>query len=115
MNIDTLMSEGRRLGRPCVMLRAGGKGPVAGIWHQPDSKEIDKTGHRCWITVDAQFLPGLSKTIKGFLSVFTDEIKCQGGQVEVNSAPPERLGIELHAYEESVLPPIDAVFVRGSD
>jgi hypothetical protein len=115
MTPDILIAEGRRLARPCVFLRPGGSGPVAAIWHARDTDEIDKTGFRCWITVDARFVPGLSKELSGLLSVYTDEEKCQGGRIEVHASRPARPGVELHATEESVLPPIEAIFVRGSD
>ena len=109
-----LITEGRRLARPCVFLRPSGTGPVAAIWHECDRDEIKVTGYRCWITVDARFVPGLPKSVIGYLSVFTDEKKCVAGRVEFNASPPKRAGLELRAYEESVLPPIEAVFARGS-
>ncbi len=115
MTPDVLISEGRRLARPCVFLRPKGTGPVAALWHSPEEAEIAETGQRCWITVDAHFVPGRLKNVAGFLSVFTDERDCEGGRVEVHRSRPRRHGIELHASEESVLPPIDAVFARGSD
>jgi hypothetical protein len=88
---------------------------VAAIWHERDHDEICRTGYRCWITVDAQFVPGLTKSVAGFLSVFTDERNCQGGRIELHPVLPKRAGIQLRASEESVLPPVEAVFVRGSD
>ncbi len=115
MTPDILISEGQRLSRRCIVLGPSGNGPVAAIWHEPDEDEIEATGYRCWITVDARFVPGLPKSVAGFLSVFTDERKCQGGRVEQHSILPKRPGIELHASEESILPPIEAVFVRGSE
>ncbi len=115
MTPDMLISEGRRLARPCNFLCAKGNGPVAAIWHDRDDAEIEATGHRCWITLDARFVPGLPKEISGFLTVFSDEEKCQGGRIEVQPVRPQRIGIELYAAEKAVLPPIDAVFARGSD
>ena len=41
MTPEMLMSEGRRLARPTIFLRPGGKGPVAGIWHERDKDEIE--------------------------------------------------------------------------
>ncbi|MBI3844712.1 MAG: hypothetical protein HY292_08755 [Planctomycetes bacterium] len=115
MTPEMLIVEGRRLVRPCVFLRPTGPGPVAAVWHDRDAAEIADTGHRCWITVDARFVPRLSNDITGYLSIFTDEKKCEGGRIEVHAVRPNRPGIELHASEESVLPPIDAIFARGSD
>jgi hypothetical protein len=115
MTPEMLMSEGRRLARPAVSLRPRGNGPVAAVWHECDEGEIETSGYRCWITVDGRFVPGLSKEVSGCLSVFTDERECQGGRVEVHPVLPKRPGVNLHACEESVLPPIEAIFARGSD
>ena len=114
MTPDILLAEGRRLARPCVFLRPSGSGPVAAIWHGRDSYEINETGSRCWIKVDASFVPGLPKQISGFLSVYVDEEKFEGGHVEVHTSRSVRPGINLYATEESVLPPIDAIFTLGS-
>ena len=115
MTPDMLISEGRRLARPSVFLRSVGSGPVAAIWHNLDVAEVEETGYRCWITVDARYVPGLPKDFSGYVSVFTDERNCEGGRIEVHQALPKRPGIELHATNESVRPPIEAVFVRGSE
>ena len=115
MTPDALIAEGRSLARPSVFLRPDGDGSVAAIWHERDEDEIGRTGYRCWITVDAQFVPGLPKAGHGFLSVFTDERKCLGGRVDVHPVLRKRPGIELHPSEELVLPPIEVVFVHGSE
>ena len=115
MTPEILIAEGRRLARPCVFLRPRGDGPVAAIWHGRDAQKIEATGYRCWITVDARFVPGLPKAVCGYLSVLTDEQKTEGGRVEVQPVLPKRRGIELHASEEFVLPPIEAVFMHGSE
>ncbi|OYV96722.1 MAG: hypothetical protein B7Z73_00210 [Planctomycetia bacterium 21-64-5] len=49
------------------------------------------------------------------MSLFTDEVKCEGGWVEFSRAWPERPGVQLYAQPASVLPPLDAVFFRGSE
>jgi hypothetical protein len=115
MTSDQLIAEGRRLQRPCVFLRPKATGPVAAIWHERDDEEIDATGHRCWVTVDAGQIPGLSPSVKGYLSIFTNEENCEGGRVEVASSWPKRKGIQLYAHPSPVLPPIDAVFLRGDN
>ena len=115
MTSDQLIAEGRKLQRPCVFLRPKATGPVAAIWHEPDDEEIDATGHRCWITVDARQIPDLPPSVTGYLSVFTNEEDCEGGKVEIASSWPKREGTELYAHTASVLPPIDAVFARGSE
>jgi hypothetical protein len=115
MTPQLLIAEGQRLVRPCLFLCPDGAGPVAAIWHERNQAAIEATGFRCWITVDARFIPGIPKEISGFLSVLTDERDCEGGRVELQPVLPERPGIELHAIEERVLPPIEAIFVQGSD
>jgi hypothetical protein len=115
MTSDQLITEGRKLQRPCVFLRPNAKGAVAAVWHDPDDDEIDATGHRCWITVDAAQIPNLPPSVTGYVSVFTNEEDCDGGKVEISSSWPKREGTKLYAYTASVLPPIDAVFARGSE
>lgn len=115
MTSDHLIAEGRRLQRPCVFLRPKGTGPFAAVWHERDDEEIGATGHRCWLTVDAGQIPGLAPSVSGYLSIFTDEDKSEGGRVEVASSWPKRNGIRLYAHSASVIPPIDAVFLRGDD
>ena len=115
MTSEQLIEEGRKLERPCCFLKAQGPGPVADIWYERDDDEIDSTGHHCWLTVDTRHVPGLSPSVTGFISVFTNENECQGGRVEVTSSWPKRRGIQLYAHSTSVLPPIDAVFFRGSE
>lgn len=115
MTSEELISEGRKLERPCVFLRPTGMGPVAAVWYEPDEDEIESSGRRCWITVDTRCIPGLPASVAGYVSVFTDEITCEGGEVEVVPSWPRRAGTKLYAHPASVLPPIDAVFARGSE
>jgi hypothetical protein len=114
MTPDMLISEGQSLARPCVFLRPGGNGPVAAVWHELDQDEFQQSGYRCWITVDTQYIPDLPETIGGHLRVFTNERKGHGGRIELDPLPSHRPGLELRAYEELVLPPIEAIFLRGS-
>ena len=115
MTSEELIKEGRALERPCAFLRPHGTGPVAAIWHERDDEEIESTGFHCWLTVDARQIPGLPERIPGYVSVLTDEERCQGGRVEIVESWPGRPGTELFARSESVLPPIDAVFAHGSE
>jgi len=103
------------LQRPCVFLRRQINGSVAAVWHERDDKEIESTGHHCWLTVDSRHFPGLPPSVTGYTSIFTDDDKCVGGRVEVTSSWPRRGGTELYAHPASVLPPIDAVFALGSE
>lgn len=115
MTSEELIEEGRKLQRPCVFLRPQASGPIAAIWHEPDDNEIEPNGHHCWLTVDARHIPGLPTLVSGYISVFTDDKKCEGGRVDVTPSWPNRAGTELYLYPASVLPPIDAVFARGSE
>ncbi len=110
---EQLIAEGRKLERPCVFLRPTGTGPVAAVWYERDRGEIDSSGYRCWITVDARHIPG-PPSVAGYINIFTDEVAFEGGRVEVASSWPKRTGTRLYAHPVSVLPPIDAVFARGS-
>jgi hypothetical protein len=115
MTPEQLIEEGRKLQRPCVFLRPQGSGPVAAIWHERDDDEIESTGHHCWLTVDARHVPGLQQSVTGYISVFTDEKKLRYGRVDVTPSWTKRTGTELYAHPAVVLPPIDAVFARGSE
>jgi hypothetical protein len=115
MTSEQLIQEGRKLQRTCVFLRPQAIGPVAAIWHERDDDEFESTGHHCWLTVDARHVPGLSQSVAGYISVFTNDEKCVGGRVEVAPSWPKRAGTELYAHPASVLPPIDAVFAGGSE
>jgi hypothetical protein len=114
MTPKQLIAEGRKLERPSVFLRPAGTGPVAAVWYERDQGEIDSTGFRCWLTVDARHIPGPPPPGPSYISVFTDEATCEGGRVKVASLP-RRAGTPLYAHAASVLPPIDAVFARGSE
>src|ERR1041385_1667234 len=57
MTAEQLISEGRALQKPCVVLRPQGTGPIAAIWHEPDDDEIESTGYRYWLTVDSSQVP----------------------------------------------------------
>jgi hypothetical protein len=113
MTYEQLILEGRKLERPCVFLRPTGSGPVAAVWYERDNGEIESK-YRLWLTVDARHIPGLPPSVAGYINVFTDEAKYVGGRVEVTSSWPTRAGTQLYAHPASVLPPIDAVFARGS-
>ncbi|MGV3755298.1 MAG: hypothetical protein ACO1QS_07945 [Verrucomicrobiota bacterium] len=115
MTSEQLIEEGRRLQRPCVFLRPQASGPVAAMWYERDDDEIESTGHHCWLTVDTRHVAGLPPSVSGYLSIFTNEDKCQGGRVEISPSLPPRSGVELYAHAAAVLPPIDAVFARGSE
>src|SRR5262249_20732169 len=97
-----------------AFLRPQANGPVAAFWYERDDQEIRTEGHHCWLTVDARQVPGLPRSVGGYLSVFTDEKKLAGGRIEITEDWPQRSGTPLYAYPASVLPPIDAVFLLGN-
>lgn len=114
MTPEQLIAEGRAIQRPCVFLEFSGTGPVAGVWYdQNDAAEPDSP-FRCWLSVNAEHIPPLRGSVHGVLSVFTDEKKCVGGRVEHSSSWPARVGRPLYARMVDVLPPIEAVFAKGS-
>lgn len=115
MTTEQLIEEGRKLQRPCLFLRENGTGPVVAVWHERDEDEIESTGHHCWLTVDARHVPGVASRITGYISIFSNEEECEGGRVEVSPSWTKRPGTKLYAQVASVLPPIDAVFTRGSE
>jgi hypothetical protein len=108
-----LIQEGRKLQRPCFFLYPEPHGEVAAIWHDDNAREVEETGFQCWLTVDARFIPNLPKSIKGYISVYSEG--CTDGKVEVSRTMPNRGGVKLYAYPAKVIPPIDAVIARGSE
>jgi|SRR5580700_8918190 hypothetical protein len=115
MTYEQLILEGRKLQRPCVFLRPAGPGPVAAVWYDRDEAEIESSGYRRWLAVDARRIPGLARSVARYVNVLTDEKTCEGGRIKVTSHWPMRKGTRLFAHPASVLPPIDAVFALGSE
>lgn len=115
MTPEMLIAEGQRLIRPCVFLRPDAPGPVAAVWHARNYDEVKTTGKHCWLTVDTSFVPGFPVGGSRYMSVLTDEAKCEGGFIEYSERKPVRDGIELRSFPESILPPIEVIFMKGSD
>ncbi|HTV42944.1 MAG TPA: hypothetical protein VMF08_20435 [Candidatus Sulfotelmatobacter sp.] len=113
MTAEQLIEEGRKLQRPCFLLRPEVSGEVAAVWYERSNEELFETGRECWLTVDARFVPGFTPPLTGFISVFTQG--CERGHVEISNSWPERKGTKLYAHPASILPPLDAVFARGSE
>jgi len=114
MTSDELIAEGRRLARPSVVLTSEGERDLAAIWYGP-SRAADESEFHCWIAVDSLFIPKFPTLDSRILSVFTDERDCHSGRIEFSDAWPDRPGASLYARSEDILPPIDAVFAKGSD
>lgn len=123
MTADELIEEGRRLARPCVYLRDVGDGPAAAHWYPKDDAAWDAaetSGGMLWLTVDLSRVPGLSlpPDAARYLSVYTNEKDGDTGRVELASewpAPAPPNAVPLFATDAAPLPPVDAVFTRGSD
>lgn len=115
MTGEELIAEGRKLQRPCWFLRPEPSGEVAAIWHERDEDEIESTEHHCWITLDARFVPGLPASTKGYLHVLTNEDDCESGKIEASLKNLRPNGIKLYAHAANVIPPLDAVMLKGSD
>lgn len=115
MNWETLVNEGVRLCRPVVALRRTGTGEPAARWYGPEAFEVDENDLRCWLTISSSWIPCLKKTEPKFLSVFSDDMNDSEGYVETSAKWPERDGIDLFAEEIDLLPPIEAIFLLGSD
>lgn len=125
MTIEQLVQEGRRLARPCVYLKDRGTGPAAGVWYEQERdavrQEVEATGELFWLAVDSTLVPGLSpRPASGrYLGVYTNEEDCETGRVEAAAAlppgPDGRRAVALYARPAAPLPPLDAVFARGSE
>ena len=115
MTSAQLIEEGRKLQRPCSFLRPHGNAPVAAVWYERDEDEIESTGHRCWLTVEARHIPGCPQSVTGYITIFTTDPAGEEGRVELTQAWPQRAGTELYAQAALVLPPLEAVFARGSE
>lgn len=114
MTSRELIAEGRRLERPCVALRPSGGGTAVAVWYDNDEDENSETGWCPQLSVDASVIPGLGLTNGSWITLLTPDQSCEGGRIEIESARPKRTGTDLYAHPISVIPPVDAVFSRGS-
>jgi hypothetical protein len=115
MTSEQLIAEGRRLQRPCLFLRPEAYGALAATWHDWNLQKKRMNPNRPLVTIDARRIPGNPLQDFGYLTVFIDEANCKAGKVEVASSWPTFPGTKLYAYPAEVLPPIEAVFARGSE
>lgn len=107
-----LIAEGRALDRECVLLRRARNGPAAAVWHtqEPQDADFDRV-----LTVDTRHIPALRHADAGFLTVYADQRDYIGGRIEfTRRLPADDRDIPLYAHRAQILPPIDAVFLRGS-
>jgi hypothetical protein len=113
MTGDELIAEGRRLARPCVLLKTTGTRPAA--WWRGEGLRSAGPDERHLLTLDLRFVPGAPA---GCASVFTNEADCEGGAVHFEtgaSLPAVSAAMKLYAEEALVLPPIEVVFRLGAD
>ena len=108
-----LIAEGRRLARPCTLLKTSGDA-YAAVWRSKRSfPALASVEH--WITVDRSLLPEEGKGT-GRLDVYVGDAAGKWVAVVFPSELPETTdGIRLYAHPASSLPPIDAIFKLGSD
>lgn len=123
MTGDDLWEEGQNLGRPCVFLRdTGPKGDLGAAWGGHGLVPAPKGSYRHWLSIDCwcykEFLHHYGVKIgppAGVLSVYTDD---DGGGVATHNRNAKlsikRGATPLYAHGGRSVPPIDAVFLRGS-
>jgi hypothetical protein len=118
MTGSELITEGKRLARPCVLLRdEGPTDRLAAVWRGPGIVPVFKDSYLHWLTIDCRFLPAGLGPAGGCLSVYTDENDCESGMALYNpsaSLAVKEGPVELFATEARSLPPIDAIFRLGS-
>jgi hypothetical protein len=109
MTAEELIAEGRALQRPVVLLTEDGEGEPVAKWYG-----IEEDDEQCWLTVAARSIPNAPSTLDNYLTLYTSENSAKTGRIEVTPRWPDRDGIALYAQSENILPPINAVFLRGS-
>ena len=117
MTGDALLAEGQRLERPCVHLRPDGSAnSFAAVWRGSGLVPPPDGDYEHWLTIDCRFLPAGIGPSAGCLSVYTDNNDRYGVAVYGPSASLSLAqgGQALHAHSTTSLPPLEAVFLRGS-
>ena len=124
MDADELIAEGRKLIRPSVYLEAEGDGPIAAYLHEfkgiPDEweEEDDEEGEPWYflrITIDSRFIPGWEDQPQRFVQVWFDAKEWSEGKVTMTETAPTNYTTALHARSVDSFPPIEAVFLFGSE
>lgn len=117
MTGDDLIAEGERLARPCVHLcPAGDPSAAAAVWRGPGVVPPPGDGYEHWLSIDCRFLPVGAGPSSGCLSVYTEDDDRHGAVTHDPSASLSsvRGGRPLYACPARSLPPLEAVFLRGS-
>jgi len=105
MDAAELIREAEALARPCVYLRASGDA-YAAVWTE---------GRRRELTFDSARLPAPGWPRQGLFTVTTGD---PDGHISFSagaSLPQGRAGLKLHASPGASLPPVDGLFLLGSE
>ena len=113
MTIEQVVSEGRRLQRPCNLLKPTGTGEPVAMWFEADSDDESITDWRRWMTIRSDAIPQEKPRGLFYFSLYTSG--CEKGLLDFVDGWPPRNGTPLYAHVAEVLPPIDAVFALGSE
>ncbi|MDB4766142.1 hypothetical protein OAG71_00495 [bacterium] len=114
MTLDELLNEAKALKRETLLLKPNGSGDVVAKWYEINDDELERTNHICWLSVDSNFIPGVSLNEgQRFLTIFSNEEDCESGKVELSASFPARDGMDLYAEQVDILPPIDALIAKG--
>ena len=115
MTAEDLIAEGRRLSKPCAVLRALGDGPVVAYWYEKNRAKNNPSLESLRLTVETQYIPGFTSSPARFLTVFVDERELIGGRVVFSDSLLEQKGVPLYAFGELPLPPVDVIEHFGSE
>src|SRR5438132_699743 len=113
MTVQRLIEEGRKLQRACNLLKRSGSGEPVAMWFESDPDDESITDWRRWMTVRADAIPNSHAPTIVYFSLYTSGL--QKGLIDFVDGWPPVNGTPLYMHPASVLPPIDAVFAKGSD
>lgn len=114
MTPEQLIAEGRLLQRECFFLEREGSGDIAAVWYDRFLHNDACSPLRRLLTVDTRFIPAFRDSTRAYLTVSCNEDNYKAGVVELAQTWSPDTGTPLYARRVSVLPPIDAVFAKGS-
>jgi hypothetical protein len=116
MTGEALIAEGRRLARPCVHLCPKGKAAdAAAVWRGPGLVPPPGDDYEHWLSIDCRFLPAKVGPKSGCLSLYTDEDLTGAVTYDPDVVLKRSRGSKLlYAKPTESLPPLNAVFQRGS-
>lgn len=117
MTLDELLEEARRLARPCVHLRAaepGQSGAIA-IWRGQGVHPVPEPTASHWVSFEASAVPS-KRPVPGWISVwYTQDCKVIALSGPIKVDPMQTMGQPLVGARGLSLPPVDAIFARGSE